>query len=154
MKIRNAIFSYILRHQKPRKVVMRTWESAHTIAILCDCSNEATITKQLSTQNKHIDFFGVPNKQDICWLTQSPTKQVIEQLRDYHYDLLIDLTQQPSLTMQYMAMYIRSDFKVGRHICNGIHDLTIDTPAQSTPHYLLEQILRYIQMFTTKQTKQ
>ena len=94
----------------------------------------------------------IPDKKEIHWLTHCPSSSVQYHLRAYQYDLLIDLTQQPSLTLQYMAMYFRADFKVGRHICDGIHDLTINTPAQNTPNYLLEQILRYIQMFTTKQS--
>jgi hypothetical protein len=151
MSIRNTIFQFILRRQPKRQVVLRTWESVHTVAVLYDCGDKETIMKQLTAQNKHIDFFGVPNKQDVCWLSQRPSKQLLEQLRDYHYELLIDLTQQPTLTTQYMAMYIRADFKAGGDRCEGILDLTISTPPQETPYYLLEQILRYIQMFTQKQ---
>lgn len=145
------LFKYHLRGQAQRAVVMRTWETVRTVVVLYDCGDEATIRQQLMTKDKHIDFFGMPQPKDISWVTQQPSKLVLQQIRAYHYDLLIDLTQQPSLTMQYMALSIRSDFKVGRHICEGIHDMTINTPAQSTPDYLLEQILRYIQMFATKQ---
>ena len=49
-----------------------------------------------------------------------------------------------------MAMYIRTDFKVGRFIREGIHDLTINTPPQAAPDFLLEQIIRYINMFSQK----
>jgi hypothetical protein len=45
-----------------------------------------------------------------------------------------------------MGMAIRADFKVGRFMREGIHDLTIDTPSQAAPDYLFEQILRYIEM--------
>lgn len=151
MNIREMIWRYFLHRQPKRKVVMRAWDSIHTIAIIYDCGDEASILQQLSTENKHIDFFTLPNKQDILWLSQRPSKQILNHIRDYHYDLLIDLTQQPTLTMHYMALYTRSDFKVGRHTCEGIYDLTINTPAQPSPYYLLEQIMRYINMFTTKQ---
>ena len=135
MNIRQTIFQFILRRQAKRQVVMRPWDKVRTVAILYDCGTPAAIERMLERENKRIDFFTLPDKKEINWLTHSPS-------------------QQPSLTMQYMAMYFRADFKVGRQICDGIHDLTIHTPAQSTPDYLLEQILRYIQMFTTKQTKQ
>lgn len=151
MNLRNMLFRYHLRRQSQRKVVMRSWETVRTVAVLYDCGDEATIRKQLNTRDKHIDFFGMPAQQDISWLTQRPSNRIVQDIRGYQYDMLIDLTQQPSITMQYMAMAIRSDFKVGRHICDGIHDMTINTPAQETPDYLLEQILRYLQMFTTKQ---
>lgn len=153
MSLRDTIFGYLLRRQSKRAVTMRTWESVHTVAVLYDRGDEAMIMKQLSDKNKHIDFFTLPSKHDICWLTQRPKEEVLNQIRDYHYDLLLDLTQESSLTMQYMAMYIRADFKVGRHIRAGIHDMTINTPAQQTPSYLLEQILRYLHMLTTKQEK-
>lgn len=150
MNLRNILFRYHLRRQSRPEVVMRTWESVRTVAVLYDCGDETAIRQLLAAKDKHIDFFGTPQPEDISWLTQQPSAQMMQDIRGYHYDLLIDLTQQPSLTMHYMAMAIRSDFKVGRQICDGIHDMTINTPAQSTPYYLLEQILRYIQMFTTK----
>jgi hypothetical protein len=49
--------------------------------------------------------------------------------------------------MQYMARDIQADFKVGRFIREGIHDLTIDTAPQEAPDYLFEQIMKYIEMF-------
>ncbi len=152
MNIRQTIFQFILRRQPKRQVVMRPWDKVRTVAILYDCGTPAAIERMLDTDNKRIDFFTIPDKKEIQWLTHCPSSSVQYHLRAYQYDLLIDLTQQPSLTLQYMAMYFRADFKVGRHICDGIHDLTIHTPAQNTPNYLLEQILRYIQMFTTKQS--
>ena len=66
------------------------------------------------------------------------------------FDVLIDLTQTASLTMQYMALDIRADFKVGRFLREGIHDLTIDTAPQEAPDYLFEQIIKYIEMFGRK----
>lgn len=153
MNIRQTIFQFILRRQAKRQVVMRPWDKVRTVAILYDCGTPAAIERMLETEHKRIDFFTLPDKKEINWLTHSPSSSVQYHLRAYQYDLLIDLTQQSSLTMQYMAMYFRADFKVGRQICDGIHDLTIHTPAQSTPDYLLEQILRYIQMFTKKTNK-
>jgi ribosome-associated heat shock protein Hsp15 len=80
--------------------------------------------------------------------TGRPTKKDIREiLIARQFDLLIDLTQQPSLTMQYMAMDIQADFKVGRFIHEGIHDMTIDTAPQEAPDYLFEQIVKYIKMF-------
>ena len=99
---------------------------------------------------KEVVLFTMPDKKDICWLTQRPKSELREDLMARHFDVLIDLTQQPSLTMQYIAMYIRTDFKVGRFMREGIHDLTIDTPPQAAPDFLLEQIIRYINMFSQK----
>ena len=105
---------------------------------------------QIEETKKEVVLFTMPDKKDICWLTQRPKSKLREDLMARHFDVLIDLTQQPSLTMQYMAMYIRTDFKVGRFMREGIHDLTIDTPPQAAPDFLLEQIIRYINMFSQK----
>ena len=83
-------------------------------------------------------------------LTERPKKEIREFISARKFDVLIDLTQEPSRTMKYMAMDIRADFKVGRFIQEGIHDLTIDTPSQATPDYLFEQIVKYIEMFGGK----
>ena len=88
----------------------------------------------------------MPEKQDICWLTERPKKEILERISARPFDILIDLSQEPSRTLQYMGMAIRADFKVGRFMREGIHDLTIDTPSQAAPDYLFEQILRYIEM--------
>ena len=63
------------------------------------------------------------------------------------FDVMIDLSQYPDLTMQYMAMHINAKFKTGRYMRDGILDMTIDTPAQETPDYLFEQVIRYLKMF-------
>ena len=149
-ELREKIFAWILRRQPARKVVMPQWTEIRRVAVLYANDNIQHIIKQIEESDKEVVLFTLPDKKDINWLTSCPKSEMREQIKERHYDLLIDLTQQPSLSMQYMAMYIRADFKVGRFIREGIHDLTIDTPPQPAPDYLLEQIVRYINMFTQK----
>ena len=149
-ELREKIFAWILKRQPARKVVMPQWNEIRRVVVLYPNGNIQHIIKQIENSDKEVVQFTLPNKKDINWLTKRPNSDVREQIMARHFDLLIDLTQQPSLTMQYMAMYIRADFKVGRFIREGIHDLTIDTPPQPAPDYLLEQIVRYINMFTQK----
>jgi pyridoxine 5'-phosphate synthase PdxJ len=120
------------------------------VVILYHNDNIQHIIKQIQAQDKDVVLFTMPDKKDVCWLTERPKTDIIESITARKFDILIDLTQEPSRTLQYMAMYIRADFKVGRFIREGIHDLTIDTPPQAAPDYLLEQILRYIDMFGIK----
>jgi hypothetical protein len=89
----------------------------------------------------------MPEKKQINWLTERPKTEERNMLVARHFDMMIDLTQHPSLTMLYMAMEIRADFKVGRYLRDGIHDMTINTAPQETPDYLFEQVMRYIKMF-------
>ena len=146
-KLREKIFAWRLKRQTARQIVMPTWDNIRSVAILYNNDNIQSIIQDIEKQTKEVVLFTMPDKKDIFWLTGRPKSSIQKILTAREFDLLIDLTQQKSLTMHYMAMYIRADFKTGRHIREGIHDLTISTEAQETPQYLYEQIVRYIKMF-------
>jgi hypothetical protein len=148
--IRDRIFSWILKRQAKRKVAIPRWDDVRSIAIIYPNNNIQHIIRQIEENDKEVIIFTAPSKKEICWLTERPKTEVREMLMARPIDILIDLTQQPSRTMQYMAMYVRADFKVGRHTREGIYDMTIDTPAQETPDFLYEQIIKYINMFSKK----
>ena len=146
-KLREKIFAWILKRQATRRVVMPQWDTLRTVAVLYPNDNIQHIIKQIEKDEKEVVVFTLPDKKQIDWITERPKKDIREILIARQFDLLIDLTQQPSLTMQYMAMDIQADFKVGRFIREGIHDLTIDTAPQEAPDYLFEQIVKYIKVF-------
>jgi hypothetical protein len=146
-KLREKIFAWILKRQATRRVVMPQWDTLRTVAVLYPNDNIQHIIKQIEKDEKEVVVFTLPDKKQIDWITERPKKDIREILIARQFDLLIDLTQQPSLTMQYMAMDIQADFKVGRFIHEGIHDMTIDTAPQEAPDYLFEQIVKYIKMF-------
>ena len=146
-KLREKIFAWILKRQATRRVLMPQWDTLRTVAVLYPNNNIQHIIKQIEKDEKEVVVFTLPDKKQIDWITERPKKDIREILIARQFDLLIDLTQQPSLTMQYMAMDIQADFKVGRFIREGIHDLTIDTAPQEAPDYLFEQIVKYIKVF-------
>ena len=146
-KLRETIFAWILKRQATRRVVMIKWDTVRTVAVLYPNDNIQHIIKQIEKDEKEVVVFTLPDKKQIDWITERPKKEIREILTARQFDLLIDLTQHPSLTMQYMAMDIQADFKVGRFIREGIHDLTIDTAPQEAPDYLFEQIVKYIKVF-------
>ena len=146
-KLREKIFAWILKRQATRRVVMPQWDTLRTVAVLYPNDNIQHIIKQIEKDEKEVVVFTLPDKKQIDWITERPKKEIREILTARQFDLLIDLTQQPSLTMQYMGMDIQADFKVGRFIREGIHDLTIDTAPQEAPDYLFEQIVKYIKGF-------
>ena len=146
-KLRETIFAWILKRQATRRVVMIKWDTVRTVAVLYPNNNIQHIIKQIEKDEKEVVVFTLPDKKQIDWITERPKKEIREILIARQFDLLIDLTQQPSLTMLYMAMDIQADFKVGRFIREGIHDLTIDTAPQEAPDYLFEQIVKYIKVF-------
>ena len=146
-KLREKIFAWVLKRQATRRVVMIKWDTVRTVAVLYPNNNIQHIIQQIEKDEKEVVVFTLPDKKQIDWITERPKKEIREILTARQFDLLIDLTQQPSLTMQYMAMDIQADFKVGRFIREGIHDLTIDTAPQEAPDYLFEQIVKYIKVF-------
>ena len=146
-KLREKIFAWMLKRQATRQVVMIKWDTVRTVAVVYPNDNIQHIIKQIEKDEKEVVVFTLPDKKQIDWITERPKKEIREILTARQFDLLIDLTQHPSLTMQYMAMDIQADFKVGRFIREGIHDLTIDTAPQEAPDYLFEQIVKYIKVF-------
>ena len=146
-KLREKIFAWVLKRQATRRVVMIKWDTVRTVAVLYPNNNIQHIIKQIEKDEKEVVVFTLPDKKQINWFTERPKTELRELLTARQFDLLIDLTQQPSLTMLYMAMDIQADFKVGRFIREGIHDLTIDTAPQEAPDYLFEQIVKYIKVF-------
>jgi ADP-heptose:LPS heptosyltransferase len=149
-ELREKIFAWILKRQVAREVIMPQWNDVRRVAVLYSNNNIQHIIKQIEQANKEVVLFTLPDKKETCWLTERPKTEVHELISARQFDVLIDLTQQPSRTLQYMAMCIRADFKVGRFMREGIYDLTIDTPPQAAPDYLFEQIIRYINMFGNK----
>ena len=145
-KLREKIFDWFLKRQAARTVHIPNWKQVRSVAVLYPNNNIQHIIKQIEQADKDVVVFTMPEKQDICWLTERPKKDVLERISARPFDILIDLSQEPSRTLQYIGMAIRADFKVGRFMREGIHDLTIDTPPQAAPDYLFEQILRYIEM--------
>ena len=145
-KLREKIFEWFLKRQAARTVHIPNWKQVRSVAVLYPNNNIQHIIKQIEQADKDVVVFTMPEKQDICWLTERPKKDVLERISARPFDILIDLSQEPSRTLQYMGMAIRAAFKVGRFMREGIHDLTIDTPPQAAPDYLFEQILRDIEM--------
>ena len=145
--LREKIFAWILKRQTARTVIMPQWNKVRSVVVLYPNENIQHIIKQIKQMGKEVVVFTMPNQKQINWLTERPKSETRELVKARHFDVLIDLTQHPSLTMQYMAMDIQADFKVGRFIRDGIHDLTIDTAPQEAPDYLFEQMMKYIEIF-------
>ena len=147
MNIREKIFEFVLNRQPERKVSLPQWDSIKSIAILYPEDTIQHIVNQLDNTGKEVVFFSMPDKKDISWWTARPKTDMLSLITAREFDVMIDLSQNPDLTMQYMAIYIKAKFKTGRYIREGILDMTIDTPAQETPDYLYEQVVRYLKMF-------
>ena len=85
-----------------------------------------------------------------------PHQHVLEELRKERYDVLIDLTTQPSLPLRYIALFANADCKVGLHLGEGVHDLLIAPPGLDTVNakpeatWLFHQIMQYLTTIKSK----
>ena len=82
-----------------------------------------------------------------------PRENVVKDLQAEHYDLLIDLTTRPVLSLRYLAMFTNADFKVGLNLGEGIHDMLISLPdftpeqgeeADIEASWLYHQLMSYL----------
>ena len=83
----------------------------------------------------------------------TPKKDVLDDLRSEHYELMIDLSTRPMLPLRYIAMYTDADFKVGLNLGERVHDMLISLP-DFTPEqgenvnieasWLYDQIMSFI----------
>ena len=124
-----------------------------------------TIRQDLLRRQMDVTMWGFVEKKEIMSLVlpQSrilglqdynlfgkPRDYVMNDLKAEHYDLLIDLTTRPLLSLRYLALFTDADFKVGLNLGEGIHDMLISLPdldtEQAKPEatWLFDQIMRYI----------
>ena len=165
-KIRAFIFRFFQRRQQARNVRFPRYNQVRSVLIIYESDfmedNRVvtdTIRKRLLADDKDVVLLGYAPKKEIQSpiLPQSrimgqkdhnffgiPHSDLIESLQRRQYDLLINLTQTPSLPMEYMTMYARADFKTGMQRDNGLLDFMIQTEPQDNPLFLFEQIIYFL----------
>ena len=167
MNIRDWIFTYRMRHRPVRHVAFPRYADVRSILILYESDWQERnpyireLVQRLLLEDKDVATWGYcAGKKDVTSpilptsrilgerdinILKAPKQEIINDLLRRPFDLLLDLTQQPCLPLQYLAMYAPCDFKAGRLIRKGIHDFMVDVPPADTPRYLAEQILYYLQ---------
>ncbi len=167
MNIKEYIFKRKQRRYPQRTAVWPDWEQAKRIFILYDSDwlekNTAIrdIQRCLMQDGKEVTVWGIlPNKEtnspilpssrtigrkQINWF-DIPKKEVLTELADKRYDIMLDLTQTDLLVTRYLILAITADFKAGMRKKEGLLDFMIDMPAEEDPTNLYQQIVRYMRM--------
>ena len=167
MNIKEWIFERRLKKQEKQPVYYLNWEKVRNIIVLYESDImeknpfEKGLVKELQTEGKDVTLLGyVPRKdvtsanlpqsrilgqKDFGWLG-GLKQEVIDDIRKRHYDLLLDLSTRPALPLKYMAMYIRADFKAGKNLGEGIHNLMIDLPQTAGKEELLREMVKYLKI--------
>ena len=195
MSIKEKIYSFIARRQPQREAKWPHWESVKHVLVLYESDlvekNPAIRTIRTELQKHHIDavFWGYVQKKEVqsAVLPQSrivgmkdftflgyPRKELVQDLQQQRYDLVIDLNQSNTLPLRYLCLLADAGFKSGmapmevrspgRTIENTEKavgqqsgrtaersetikspcDLQIKTQPQETPEFLFQQILHYL----------
>lgn len=169
-KLQYYIFHKKMQKQSARKVHFCTYEQAERILIVYESDHLERnpfikeLVRIMMMDKKDVTTWGFINKKDVASpiLPQSRileardlrlwgdlTDQVKNDLSQTHFDMLIDLTQNPCLPLHYVTLYANSKFKVGRRIEDGLLDFMIDMPAQENAEILYHQIMHYLNTIKT-----
>lgn len=166
--MKQYFFRRRLKAMPKRNVRFPEWKNIRSIALLypSDLMEKNPVIHrlqaELQAEEKNIVLIGYVDKKDIIspilpqsriygqrhfTLLGTPTEAALHDLQIQMFDLLIDLSQQTILPLQYMAMYIRADFKAGMHLTDdGIHDLMIEMDAEDSMEHLAKEIVKYLKM--------
>ena len=171
MGLKQKIFDYLFKKQPERQPRFPHLDQPLKVFILYESDvlerNDAikTIRQDLLRRQMDVTMWGFVEKKEIQTLILPQSRilgladynlfgklreDVVTDLRAEHYDLLIDLSTRPCLSLRYVAMYADADFKVGLNLGEGIHDMLISLPdldteqAKPEASWLFDQIMRYL----------
>lgn len=174
MNIKNKIFEYLSNRQEERQPRFPHLDKPLKILIIYESDvlerNDAmkTIRQDLLRRQMDVTMWGFVEKKEITSLIlpQSrilglssynffgkPQDDVLRDFQAEHYDLLIDLTTRPLLSLRYLALYAKADFKVGLNLGEGLHDMLISLPdftpeqgekAAIEASWLYNEIMKYL----------
>ena len=174
MSIKEKIYSFIARRQPQREAKWPHWESVKHVLVLYESDfvekNPAIRTIRTELQKHHIDavFWGYVPKKEVqsAVLPQSrivgmkdftilgfPCKELVQDLQQQEYDIVIDLNQSNALPLRYLCLLAKAGFKSGMApigqspnapMVQSPCDLQIHTQPQETPEFLFQQILYYL----------
>ena len=169
-KLQQYIFAYQLRHMPKPPSKWLEWGQIRNILLLFESDyierNDEIkqLRDRLLLEDKDVTIWGYVDKADITTLVLpqsrvvgpksftlfgTPREALLNDLQKREYDLLLDLTQHPSLPLQYLALYSRAQMKVGAHLLDGIHDFMIQMPPQESPVPLFEQLKHFLNSIHT-----
>jgi hypothetical protein len=173
---------YISETERERRFV--SYDKAKSVLILFESDftekNPAIrrMIAQLQQDGKKVSAWGFIDKKEIMTsilpdfrilhhkqtdFFQKPVISYINELEVLEFDLLLDLTIQPILPLQYFALYSKATFKVGAHKTDAaIYDFVLDIESlKKQPEedeiqasevnevYMYDQIIFYLKSIQT-----
>ncbi len=179
MTPKEYLFRFVAARQPQRQTRFPHWERVRRVLLLYEAAQNAlpeAIAQcrcRLEQEGKQVYTLGIrPQKETTDLGAQDsllgkrdfslwgyPKQAIREGLQQQPFDLLIDLTQQPTLSSRYVVLYTAAAFKVGRtdpQPANApteadaqphpLYDLLIQTEPQADPTFLFDQSVRYLKL--------
>ena len=171
MNLKQRIFEYLCKKQPARESRFPHFDRPLKVLVIYESDllerNDAikTIRQDLLRRQMDVTIWGFAPKKEINTLVlpQSrilgikdynlfgkPNNNVLADLQAEHYQLLIDLTTHPLLSLRYLALFANADCKVGLNLGEGVHDMLISPPdldtTQAKPEatWLYNLIIKYL----------
>ncbi|MBO7457741.1 MAG: hypothetical protein J6T80_00625 [Paludibacteraceae bacterium] len=173
-KLKERIFNRMMRKLGERKVLFPHLDKPLKVLLIYESDllerNDAikTIRQDLLRRQMDVTMWGYAPKKEVTTMILPQSRilgmadytffgklreDIVGDLRAEHYDLLIDLTTRPILSLRYIAGLANADFKVGLNLGEGVHDMLLSPPDFSPEQgdaaaiettWLYDQIMRYI----------
>lgn len=164
MKLKQYIFDYLRKRMPERECRFPHLDRPLKVMLIYESDvlerNDAikTIRQDMLRRQMDVTMWGYVEKKEIqtLILPQSrilgvgdynllgkPRDYVLTDLQAEHYDLLIDLTTQSLLPLRYITMYTVADFKVGKNLGEGLHDMLIAADETDVTK-LYQEIMKYL----------
>ncbi|MCQ2347832.1 MAG: hypothetical protein MJZ65_01435 [Paludibacteraceae bacterium] len=171
MNIRQWIWNARCARQPRRTPAYKDYEHISSVLLLYESdwlernTDVRTIVNQLRADGKQVTFWGYcdknpvqsPNLQDSRMLGKAhtnlwlmPKTEVVQDLGKRKFDVLIDLSLQPVLPLQYVALYADAGCKIGAQENTALYDMVVRVAAEASQIDLFEQIKYYLQSIKSK----
>lgn len=170
MRIKHLIYNYYKKRCPRQAAEYKSYDAVRSFFILYESdwlernAEIKQMIRQIRDDGKSVVAWGYCDKKDIqapnlpesrilgpknMNLWDKPLPDVLQDLGRRQFDVLIDLTTQPLLPLQYIAMYAPAALRIGSRAEDGVYDMVIPMPADAAPEDLFKQIIHYIQLIKT-----
>lgn len=134
------LFYRCFRANRPSRTAQyHNWADVRTVLVISN--RQLPAFTQLDGTHQ-ITYLPVPKDKEVSWYGR-PCHEVLSQL-ETHYDLLIDLQLEQTLTGDYTTLYANADLKAGKRREGDLLDIMIDMDGDEQELY--DQIVKYLMM--------
>lgn len=124
-----------------RTPVFPRYDDIKSVLILIDSISQ-DVNNLFFTDRKQVTCLTPPTSQQTSFFTKQPTKEYMQTVLTRKYDLLVDLTNDQSVSTQYVSLLCPAPFKCGVYVKEGLFDMTLTNA--STPLEQVQEIIHYL----------